>query len=270
MKVLFILASLVTIARGDRCNGVTVNDRSYKVDIIKDGVNHLSNLFYNRNEDAIYFIFEDVLGKIPSRVLGHIDMSTHKATVVQGIRNASAIAIDHFSNKVYVGGADGLFKINEKYVPEQLPVQDDVIDVYFKDVLYFINRRNQVFRFEDGQSTPVQELRGIEVDKLIIDNDNNVFYTRGKDLFRIKLGTRAINTHEGLKVEAIATDAYNKAVVCTTDGLYGYNKFKFVFDKQANLKGLRAITFNRVNEAIYAVADYIVKLSLSSIACFGD
>nr|XP_026483907.1 uncharacterized protein LOC113391960 [Vanessa tameamea] len=269
MKILIILTIAAVASADKRCHGIDVANRYYNLYIIKDGINNIHDLVLNRNDNTAFFTFDD-LSKTPRRLLGHLNTETGTATVIQGVQNATAIAIDNFNGKIYVGGSDGLYKINEKNKAEKLPIQDDIKSMHFKDNLYFINRRREAYKFEDGFATLVPELRGVEVDSLVFDDDNNIFFTQNSKLFRIKLDTRAINTHESYLANAIATDSYSKVYICTSNGLFVYNKYKYVFDKIANLNNLKAITFNKKNEPVYAAADYIVKLSLSEIGCFED
>lgn len=265
-----VLIGFLTVTSADkRCRGVYLDDKYYNLDIVKEGINKLHDLVINRHENAIYFTFED-LTEIPTRLLGHLDLYTNKASVIHGIRNATAVAIDQSYNKVYVGGADGLFKINDKKIPERLPIQDDIRHMHYNNGLYFTNNQGRAFKFEDGFASPVPELRGLEVEQFIFDNDNNIFFIRGKKLFTVKLGTRAVNTYERHEANAIATDIYSKAYLCASDGLYMYNKYKFIFDKIGNLPNIKALTFDKDNNPIYTVSDLIVKLRLSSIGCFED
>ncbi|CAH2098590.1 unnamed protein product [Euphydryas editha] len=270
MKLLIIL-TLATLTYADkRCQGVFVHDSYYSLSIIKDGINNLHDMAINRRDSSVYFTFDD-LSEIPSKLLAHLDMNTHKATLINGIRNATAIAIDQVNSRVYVGGSDGLFKINEiTKVPERLPIQDDIKSMHYKGALYFINTKREAYKFEDGHATLVPELQGVEVDSLVLDDDNNIFFTQNTKLFRIKLNTRAINTHENYLTNFLTVDKYKKVYICTNKGLYMYNKFKYVFDKVADFNNLKAITFNSVNEPIYAVADYIIKLNLNEVPCFED
>ncbi|XP_023941513.1 uncharacterized protein LOC112048269 [Bicyclus anynana] len=271
MKFLIIFTAALTLTSADkRCTGVNIDNKYYNLNIIKDGINHVHDLVVNRNDNSIYFTYESVAQNAPNRVLAHIDIGTKVATVIDGIRNATAIAIDNFNNKVYVGGGDGLFKINEHKVPERLPIHDDVMSMHFKNGLYFVNRRKEAYKFEDGFASLVPELKGIKVDRLVIDDDKNIFFTEDRKLYRIKLDTRAVNTHERHLAYYITTDIYSKAYLCTDKGLYAYNKYKFVFDKIGELRNLKALSFHRMNDPVYAVADYIVKLSLSPIGCFDD
>lgn len=271
MKLVIIL-TLVTLTYADkRCQGVYVDNRYYSLSIIKEGINNLHDLAINQKDSALYFTFDDIsnVTKTVSRVLGHLDMDTHKATVIHGIRNATAIAIDQINSRVYVGGSDGLFKINEMRV-ERLPIQDDIKAMHYKGALYFVNTKREAYIFEDGHATLVPELQGIQVDSLVLDDDNNIFFTQNTKLFRIKLKTRAINTHESYLTNMLSVDRYQKVYIGTNNGLYVYNKYKYVFDKVAVFNNLKAITFNKVNEPIYAVADYIVKLNLKEVPCFED
>lgn len=269
-RLIFLIAALTMTSADKRCTGVYVDNRYYNLNIIKDGVSHIHDLAVNRNDNTLYFTFEDVTANIPRRLLAYMDLETKIATVIDGIRNATAIAIDSFNNNVFIGGSDGLYKINQQKIPERLPIQDDVISMHYKNGLYFVNRRNEAYRFEDGFASRLDELNGMKLDRLVMDDDNNIFFTQDKKLFRIKIGTRAVNTHEGHVTNCLTTDNYSKAYICTDKGVYVYNKYKFVYDKVAELRNLKALTFHKMNEPVYAVADYIVKLSLNSIGCFED
>ncbi|XP_047513410.1 ommochrome-binding protein-like [Pieris napi] len=269
MKV-FLIISLITCAFADkRCRGIDFDQKYFNVDIIKEGINHLHDIALNRNDNNVYFTYE-TLSEVPSKVLGYLDIATKKADVIHGIRNATAITIDQFYGKVYVGGADGLFKINDQKLVERLPIQDDIRSLYFRDALYFTNWNREAYKFEDGYATLVRELRGVKVDKFVIDNDDNIFFTIDKKLFRVKLGTRAVNSHEMYTVDYLTTDIYHRPYICTSKGVYMYNKYKYVYDKVSNTAGLKGLTFNKRNEPLYAVADYLVKLKLSELPCFED
>lgn len=269
MKILIVFAALAAVTFADkRCHGVFIDNRYYNLEIVKEGINNLHDLVISRNDNSVYFTYDD-WDRTLSRRVAHFDLYTKKATVIDGIRNATALAVDQFYGKVYVGGMDGLYKINNLRA-ERLPLHDKVISMHFKDVLYFINGNKEAFKFEDGHATPVSELRGIKIDRLVINDDGNVFFTENQMLYRVQLGTRAINTHEKYNVNALATDAYSRTFICTKDGLYMYNKYKFVFDKMADLRNLKAVTFDKMNDPIYAVNDLLVKLTTSSVGCFED
>ncbi|CAG4980400.1 unnamed protein product [Colias eurytheme] len=270
MKLLFIIFAIITLTTGDkRCHGVYFDDKYYNLYIIKEGIHNLHDFAYNKNDNTIYFTYE-TLSEKPLLLLGYFDVGTRTVGTISGIRNATSVTIDQFYGKVYVGGADGLYKINDQKVPERLPIQEDVKSVYFRDGLYFTNRKREVYKFEDGYASLVPEMRGVEADKIVIDDDSNMFFTQNKKLFRIKMGTRAINTHEMHTVDALTTDIYHKPYICTAKGVYVYNKYKYVFDKVSDIARLKALAFSKMNEPIYAVADLFVRLELSPIGCFED
>ncbi|CAK1594877.1 unnamed protein product [Parnassius mnemosyne] len=268
MKLLATIFLVIASTTADkRCHGIYFNGKYYNIDIIKEGVNRLDSLILNRNDNTLYFTFEQI-DIIPNRLVGYMNMETKETKVIDGIQNASSVAIDQKFNRVYVGSRHGLYKINDFKQAERLPIQDDVRSVFFKDVLYFVNTKGEVYRFVDGFGAIVRELHGVAVDDLIIDNDYNMLFVSDKALFRIKLGTRAVNIHEKITVDVLSTDIYSKAYVCATNGVYIYNKYKYALDKVAVIGNLRGLTFNRANEPIYAVGDLIIKLSENEVPCF--
>ncbi|XP_068624472.1 ommochrome-binding protein-like [Battus philenor] len=268
---LVVAAILITasVAADKRCHGIYFNDKYYNINIIKEGVNKIGNLILNRNDNILYFTFERI-AKFPTRLVGYMNMETKETKVIETILNATSIAVDQKSNRVYVGSRNGLYKINEFKQSENLPIQDEIINVFYKDVLYYVNSEGKTYIFEDGYGMPNRELNNEKLEQMIIDNDNNVLFVNNNTLFRLKLGTRAVNIHEKVHVDFITTDIYNRAYICSSNGIYMYNKYKFALDKVANMKDLNGMTFNSANEPVYSVKDLIIKLSEAPIPCFED
>lgn len=268
MKLYLLFTIIIATTRAEKyCTGVDFNDRYHNVQILKDSVNRIHQLILNRNDNTLYFIFEQTAD---SKAAGYYNLDNLNSSYVDGIRNAAAIAIDNINNKVYIGGADGLFIIdNINKIPTSLPVRDDIQSMYFKNNnIFYTNKRKEAFVFHEGRISSVIELNGYKPDDIILDDDNNILFTQEKTLYRVKLGTRAVNIHEKYIVDVIATDNYNKPYICTKDGIYAYNKYKYALDKVSDLTNLRGLAFSKDNSPIYAVLDLIVKLNVSPIGCF--
>lgn len=272
MKYL-LLALFISYASALDCAGVFLNRKYYDVNIIKEGVNRIHQIVFNRNDNTAYFTFEQI-APVPTRVLGYVKLDGNEAGIIEGIRNATGLAIDQGLNRLYVGGSHGLYMINNNKkdkVPEHLPVNDDVRSLFIKDnAVYFVNRRREAFKFDFGYVTPVFELQGVQVDKLILDDDNNIMFLQSNKLFRVKIGTRIVNSHEKLVVNEIAADPNFKPYVCAKNGIYVYNKYKYVLDKVGELNDIRKLAFITAEEPIYVVLDKIVRLVSNPVACLGD
>lgn len=270
--MIFLLLLFVSSASAE-CSGLFLNHQYYNVHIIKEGVNRVHQLVFSRNDNTAYFTFEQI-AKVPTRVLGYVKLAGDEAGVIDGIRNATGLAIDQSLNRLYVGGSDGLFMIdlNKKdKVPEKLPVDDDIKDLFLKgNTVFFVNRRRQAFKFDFGSVMPVFELQGVGVDKLILDDDNNIIFLQNQRLFRVKIGTNIVNSHEKYVVNDIATNQKYKPYVCASDGIYVYNKYKYVLDKIGDLKDVRKLAFVTGDDPIYVVLDKIVRLTINPVPCFGD
>lgn len=264
---LLVLYLITTSAAPERkCRGLYFNNKYYDVEILKDGINKIHQLVLNRNDNTIYFTFGQ-LAEVPYRSLGYYNLDTRQAGLIGGVRNASGLAIDQIKNKVYVGGIDGLYTIHKDREPEKYPVHDTIQRLFFKDVLYYINFRNEAFVFNNGVVNPMAELHNQKIDDLIVDDDDNAFFLQNNTLFRIKLGTRAINIHEGYFVDVMTVDPYSRAFIGTRNGVYVYNKYKFALDRVSGIRDLRALTFTKNLEPIYAVVDVLVKLNWNPVKC---
>lgn len=269
MKLLYplLVFTIISASEADRrCSGVHFNGKYYDVEIIKEGVNRIHQMVLNRNDNTVYFTYEQI-SEFPSRSLGFFNLNTRVAGLIGGVRNASGVTVDQVRNKIYVGGTDGLYVLNKERVPEKYPVYDSIEKLFFRNVLYYINSKKEAHVFDNGLINPLMELEGEKVDDLVVDDDSNIFFLQSKNLFRVKLGTRAINVHEGYTVNVLTVDPYFRAFVSTTDGVYIYNTYKFALDKVSNIRDLRALTFSKNLEPIYAVVDVLVKLNVNPIRC---
>ncbi|XP_028161289.1 ommochrome-binding protein-like [Ostrinia nubilalis] len=269
MKLLypFLLSIILTLSTADRrCRGVNFNGKYYDIEMIKEGINKIHQMALNRNDNTVYFTY-DQLTDVPMRSLGYVKLDTREAGLIGGIRNASGVAIDHVRNKVYVGGMDGLYVLNKEGMPEKYPVYDSIEKLFFKDVLFFVNSKKEAHVFDNGILKPMIELQHEDVDDLIIDDDDNVFFLQNGTLFRVRLGTRAINIHERYKVNVLSVDPYYRAFIGTSEGVFVYNKYKFALDKVSNIRDLRSLTFNKNLEPVYAVVDVLIKLNVNPLKC---
>ncbi|KAG6458976.1 hypothetical protein O3G_MSEX011141 [Manduca sexta] len=271
MKLLILAVIIATVNADDYCHGIYINDKYYNVDIIKEGVNKVHQIAYSSRDNTLYFTFEQ-LSDVPTRSLGYVNFNSEQTGIIEGVRNATGLAIDRSRNRVYVGGSDGLFFLNEATkVPEMLPVSQDIRYLFFKNVVYFVNNKRQAFKFDSGVVYTVDELSLVEVEKFVEDDDNNLLFLNKNNLFRVKLGTKAVNSHEKYVVSTIAADNFGKPYVSAKNGLYVYNKYKYVLDRISDkLTGLKALTFDMQNNPIYVVNDKIVRLIVNPIPCFGD
>lgn len=273
MKILLLTIFITSTTADYVCDGLFLNQEYYKTKIIKDGINRIHELTFNRNDNTAYFTFEQI-AKVPTRMLGYVKLDDESSGVIEGVRNATGLALDQNLNRLYIGGSDGLFMMNmnnKEKVPEKLPVNDDIRSLFVKNnVVYFVNSKKEGHRFEFGVVNPVFELQGYAIEKFILDDDNNIMFLQNNKPYRIKLGTKLVNSHEKIFVTDIATDLNFKPYVCAKDGLYVYNKYKYVLDKVGDLKDIRKLAFVSANEPIYVVVDTLIRLIKQSVPCYGD
>lgn len=266
---LFIISALFIAVNAQNCSQVYFANRYYKLELLKEGLNNIQELKLNTNDNTLYFII-DQIAKWPSKSLGYLNLDTKESGVIDGVRNASAIAIDKDYNRVYIGGSDGIYRINEKKIPEILQIRDSIHSMFFKNALYYTNKRKQAYIYENNYINPIFELQGVEAENIVLDDDNNIFFTQGKTLFRVKMGTKAINSHEKYRVDVLSTDGYFKPYISTKEGVYVYNKYKYVFDKVSSITYLKVLTFSKNDEPIFGAFDKLIRLTSNSDVCLTE
>lgn len=195
-------------------------------------------------------------------------MESKEVGTIQGIKEPNSIAIDDTTGDTYIGGSDGIFILNDKKVPEKLAnIDEKVINVFFKNGLYYTNNNQMALEYVNGMSTKVPELFDYASTNILIDDDRNIFFLQDKKLFRVKIGTRAVNTHEKYSIDCMSKDVNDRAYFCTNDGIYRYNKFKYALDKVSSLRAVQGLTFDASNDPIISLNNGLYKLNLRSVAC---
>lgn len=271
MNIILLTLVFTSTTTGDYCQGIYFNEKYYNIELLKEGLNRVHQMVYNHNDDTLYFTFEQI-AKYPTRMLGFLKLENKEVGIIDSIRNATGLAIDRNNNRVYVGGSDGLFFLNVNKNVQQLPVADDIRHLFFNTVIYFINSKGEVFVFDHGDITPINELKGAVAEQLIVDDANNILFLSNNKLFRTKLGEihGAIHSYEKYFVDTISTDINFRPYVCAKSGVFIFNKYKYALDKVANMNGIRALTFIGKDDPIYVVIDNLVRLKFNPIPCFGD
>ncbi|KAM3968846.1 ommochrome-binding protein [Aphomia sociella] len=269
MKLFFLLLFCIISTSANKCNGVLFNQRHYEPQILKDGLNNVKQLVYNRRNNNIYFLFNQGLLVYDGSV-GYYNLDTKLAGYYRGIRNATSISIDETKNRVYIGSMDGLHVVGERNIPEKFPIFEPILHLCFKDVLFFTNLKNQMYKFEGDGISVVDDMKEYLPENFVIDGDGNMLFVSEKKLYKIKLGARSAAFElVARRVTALSKDIDDRLFAAALDGIYVYNKYKYALDKISNLHEIKALTFNSMLEPIYVVFDLLVKLK-NPVNCVED
>lgn len=270
MKILLVAFVFATASADNYCKGLFLKDDYYTADIIKDSVNRVHQLAYNKNDNTAYFTFEDIAQE-PTTYLGYVDLEPPRHSgVINDTKNAKGVAVDQKLNKIYIGGSNGLYVIDKNNnITEKLAVNDDIENIFLKDVIYYVNSKKQAYKFDFNTIEQVPELKNVSVDKLVVSDNDIIFFLKGNKLFRVKIGDTEIVSVGSDTVYDIATNYKFKPYITTKLGFFVYNSSKNSFDKIAVLTDIKKLAFVNDNEPLYVVVDTIVKL-VHEIPCLGD
>lgn len=266
LKTITILLYLMIIhyTISEDCSKVKFNEKYYEIEMLKEGVNNVRDLAINRNTETLYFAF-DLIRKDETSVIAYVNMTSGEATTIDGVKNARTVTVDQENNIVYVGGDDGIFTLNQWNAPVKVNVNDNVLKLFnLNDYLFYTTNNKKTFVYANGEKNIVKELLDSKVNSFVIDNTRHVFFIENGNLFRVKLGTRAVNIHEKYIVNDVTTDINGKLYVSASDGVYTYNNRKYSLERVSKLTGLKSLVFDKNNVPIYAVSDKIIKLNLSA------
>lgn len=200
-----------------------------------------------------------------------MNLDTNELETINGLIYVGAVSVDKTTNKIYIETSNSIYKydkINNKgelyvvkkdiklYITNMLFVKDDVI--YLWAVLPWA-----VYKIFNGEKSKFEELQTGEVQYLVIDDNDNMFFINGTGLYRQKVGSQEAVYYKdslGLPYDGITiNNAGNIYAFAGSSGIYAVNKnandIVKVFDVTAH-----GMTFDGDDNMVYADSRELYRL----------
>lgn len=267
MKLNLLLCFLINISllpdskSSIRYCDFTTSDRSkycYAKEILLAITHSPNQLAVDKSSNTLYFSFDMGQGDFVPAVF---NMDNKKLTVLNGVRDAFALASDDSSN-IYFGGNNGIYRY-EKQSLKQLNIKNlDIWWLYIRNNIYFIKFPNlEAHYYKNMTVKELPELKGKVVHQFVLDKQGNVFFINGSGLYGVRRGRhRDIMLRDNPKFLGMATDNNGDVYVCSEDGIYVVSKMVIKVKKIVNVQGVLGLTFDKLNNIVYTNAYEIVRL----------
>ncbi|XP_061716853.1 uncharacterized protein LOC133524726 [Cydia pomonella] len=229
--------------------------------------------------NVLFYTFEPKFGDQEYSKVGYISLYYPEFSgVITGWQsfNFGPFDIDHRQKKVYLGGSDGIWVVDDiNYFPTYFNVKSSYItNVVVKDYVYFTTYNQQgIFKYVAGYY--VVHLVDKFINKFVLDAESNIVYLNvsglfisflNKDQSDVKLSTESW-------IRGLTVDTKGTVYAWHVDGIYKVTVGNVLSEsKLKRVTGIApdAMAFDESNNIIYSIRKKLYKLSkVATSKCFG-
>lgn len=238
---------------------VVVNGTNYKKHRILADVNVPSKFSIDRRRNKLFFCINGDESSDQSFRLVILDLDTELTSIIPGIRNGFASAVDP-EGIVYLGGSDGIFQYNYDTRDVDTPAVlngVDIFDMHFHEHLYFVETANQnLFQWKDNQKIIINRLKGYGVHHFIISNNDDILFVSATGVFTMRKGAVFPYMFAGATADVhsrgLAADVYDIPHLIAQDGIYLIDTKQKSVKKILPLDNGFGLAFDKDNNIIYS------------------
>ncbi|CAK1540916.1 unnamed protein product [Leptosia nina] len=250
-----------------------MGNKWYIKEILWSHVGRAFNLNIHKASNSLLFSFS-VLESYSDLnfLLAYYNIDTKDYSVIAGIPDGCAVAIDQKNDEIFLGGSDGIYKYNmiTKIADFHKEKGKNIWNLFFKRNLFYINYPDQQLYMEiDDKFAKVKEFEATQIDYFHICNNNDIIYANKTGLYKFENGpSRAYAINELISVRQITEDIEGNVYVCSNIGIFRYDKEKL--HKILDIRNLHGLAFDRDNSLIVSDEKRIFKLVESHIGCIEE
>ncbi|XP_013194139.1 ommochrome-binding protein-like [Amyelois transitella] len=231
-----------------------------------------NQLAVDKTSNTLYFSFDFGQGEYVPAILR---IKTKNLTVLQGPKDAFAIAVNDTSGEVYFGGSHGVYKYNS-FLKSLKILAVNNLDIWWLHVknqmLYFIRFPSlQAFCYHNRTLKPVERLLSLSVQQFIVDDHDNIFFINSTGLYGVKNDSKTIiSLKNDVKFIGMAIDNKGDVFASAEDGIYIVNRIITKVKRVVNIPGVLGLTFDKNNYLIYSDSHEINRLVTVSAENYHD
>nr|XP_021181591.2 ommochrome-binding protein [Helicoverpa armigera] len=187
-----------------------------------------------------------------------LNLDTGLASIIPGIRNGFASAVDQATGDVYLGGSDGIYKYNYCSNDIEKPAlvhRTDIFDMYFDDKLYFVDTGKQnLYAFKDNNKCLVTEVKENLIQHFVIDVNSDLYFVNPSGLFVLEKGSKSPVFVYGndISIRGATTDAYGTPFFVAHNGIYSIDKESKQLVLVVTVNNGYGLAFDRSNNIVYS------------------
>lgn len=188
-----------------------------------------------------------------------LNLDTELVSIIPGIRNGFASAVNQSTGDVYLGGSDGIFKhnCNTNNIDQRHFVNGvDVFDMYFNGSIYFTDTATQNLHYLNKyrQNCLISYLKGNLIQHFVYDINNDLYYVNYSGVCVLTKGSKSPMLFERnvLNIRGAAVDASGLPLFVAKDGIYEINKVRKNLSRILTLENGYGLAFDKNNNIIYS------------------
>ncbi|XP_063384767.1 uncharacterized protein LOC134670884 [Cydia fagiglandana] len=226
--------------------------------------------------NVIFYTFEPKFGDKEYSKVGYVSLYYPEFFgVISGGQsfNFGPFDIDHRMKKVYLGGSDGIWVVDDvDYFPTYFSEKSNLItNVVVKDSVYFTTSNHKgIFKYFAGHYVV-----NLTIHKFVLDGEYNIVYLNDTGLYISFLNRNQIDVKLSteLRMRGLTVDMKGTVYAWHAYGIYKVTVGQVL--SQSTLKRITSIapdamTFDESNNIIYSIKKELNKLAkVATSKCFG-
>ncbi|KAH9637185.1 hypothetical protein HF086_016207 [Spodoptera exigua] len=237
---------------------VVISGMPHKKNVILADVNIPYKFSIDRQKNNLFFCINADEFSDQSFQSVALDLDTGLASIVPGIRNGFASAVDQTSGDVFLGGSDGIFKYNYSTSDIDKPGlvnRTDIFDMYFHNNLFFVDTAKQnLYEYKDNTKILVPEVKENLIQHFVIDVNSDLYFVNPTGLFVLAKGSKLPVLVHGndISIRGATTDVFGTPYFIAHDGIYCVNKISRELSLVLPINNGYGLAFDKSNNIIYS------------------
>ncbi|OWR40643.1 hypothetical protein KGM_202074 [Danaus plexippus plexippus] len=252
----------------NECEGVLVGNIVHEKEKLLDVDNSPYQLAIDYDTNTLFFSFTSSKeGK--SFESGYLNLKTKEFHTIDDIDGGFANAVDAMSHTIYLGAGDGVYKFNlDSKKTEYLNISNhNIWQLFYKNNLYYTTYPDElVYIYKDGKIERVPELKDTRAMLIVIDNNNNIYFSNSSGLYVHDHEVKSISTIVEYNIESLTIDTVGKIYFCTDEDIYRLVDSNEV-EKLASLKQIFGLAVEKDGSLIVGLYNSIIRIKPTDKQC---
>lgn len=245
---------------------VKVRGHSYKKQIILEDAQIPYKLSIDRETNNLFFCINADQFSDQSFHSVVLNLDSGFTSIIPGIRNGFASAVDQDTSTVYLGGSEGIFtySYDTRDVEKPALVKGvDIFDMFFFKHLYFVDTANQNLHiYNNNRSKQVTQVETSLIKYFAINGRDELFFLSAMGLFMqpFKSKSPILLDNYDINFRGATTDVYGTPHFVAQDGIYLIDEQSKQLVRILTLENGYGLAFDKDNNIVYSDERTVTKL----------
>nr|ABK22491.1 unknown [Picea sitchensis] len=251
------------------CDVVTIHNINHEKQVLLKNINGPYQMTIDYDTNTLFFSYTAEGETNDIFKSGYINLKTNEYNTITGIAGGFASAVDKHSQKVYLGGRDGVYEFNAATHKANHIEKDgkNIWHMFYSDKLYYTDYPNEnVYTFKDGVSALLPELQDTKALLIATDGKDNLYFKNSSGLFCYKKAKGETVFLGDYNLNSLTADINNNLYFSTPQGFYNIDENQVV-NKLADVSDVYGLVVESDNNLIYSSSNSIIRLTPTKKIC---